>query len=126
MRQSENGLPLVDRSATGLGVRVPDDPNADLPVTWGRVDPGTGGMSVTVDDPKLLPRHRRPPWLDGGTSDYPLFRLPESALSLGLKLVPQGSPLRHAEVQPTRPMSIIKYERLLEETQRAWEVILEP
>jgi hypothetical protein len=124
MQQDSDGSPLLARSATGLGIRIPDDPYADISVTWGRVDPMTGGMSVALDDPALLPDHRRPPWLNGGTSDYPLFKLRESALSLGLKLVPSEPPPGHAEVQPARSMSIQTYERLLRETKGAWEPIL--
>jgi hypothetical protein len=115
MQRDDDGSPRVARSATALGVRLPDDPSADLPVIWGRVDPLTGGMSVAMDDPALLPRHRRPHWLDDGTGDHPLFRIGESALSLGLKLVPSEPPPGHAEIQPARSMPIQTYERLVGE-----------
>jgi len=126
MAQAEDGWPLLGRSGSRLGVRIPPQPDPDMPVTWGRIDPLTGGMSVTVDNPELLESHRRPEWLSGGTATHPLFRIAESALALGLKLVISEPPLGHGEVQPARSMSIQLYEALLRETRQRWERILGP
>jgi hypothetical protein len=49
-----------------------------------RVHPGTGGMSVTPDDPARLLPHVRPRWL-GGQGKLPVF-----ALDFGLIAAPLG------------------------------------
>jgi len=58
MRADASGKPRCGSEANMLGVR----PGVDIhPGAGARVVGGHGGMSVTPDDPKLLPPHVRPP-----------------------------------------------------------------
>lgn len=58
MKEDSEGHPECGPSARMLGVRL----EGDIPIAdTGEVQPETGGMSVAVDDPQHLPRHRRPP-----------------------------------------------------------------
>jgi hypothetical protein len=62
MMDDGEGQPVCGPSARKLGVRlegdirIPDD---------GMVEPGTGGMSVGLDDPMNVRPHRRPPEFGG-------------------------------------------------------------
>ena len=47
MKMADDGLPVVGRSARMLGVRI-DGEFIDIPVTSGRVQAGSGGMSVAT------------------------------------------------------------------------------
>ena len=82
MRLEIDGLPRLGRSAREFGVRI----NVDLPVgADGSVEPGTGGMSVAVDNALNLPKHRRPRSL-GGEGRDPVFGLETSRIALGLAI----------------------------------------
>jgi hypothetical protein len=83
-------------------------------------------MSVAVHRPELLPAHRRPRFLAGGSSWHVLFRIAEHRLMPGLRVVLAEPQPAHAEVQPERFMSILTYEMLLKETRKLWEAILGP
>lgn len=55
-----NSKPFIANQADGLGVRIGNGPNDDIPVTQsGKVNPGTGGMSVAPNW-RELPVHRIP------------------------------------------------------------------
>jgi hypothetical protein len=65
MRQDLDGYPLLGRSSRTLGVRV-DGEYRNLPVAEdGTVAPETGGMSVALEKPGNLPKHRLPRSLGG-------------------------------------------------------------
>jgi len=77
MRKETDGLPALGESSSTLGARA----QVDIPVeASGRVRPETGGMSVAPDDPRRLPKPRRPFSL-GGTGRHPVFALPVAAQS---------------------------------------------
>ena len=68
------GLPVVGRSARRLGIRPPLEAGvrrADVKATAPGeiIQPGTGGMSCTPNDPLDLPEFRRPPELGGDGKD---------------------------------------------------------
>jgi hypothetical protein len=51
MKQADDGTPVEERSARGLGVRIGEleEEQEDIPLMDGQVRPGTGGMSVALD-----------------------------------------------------------------------------
>ncbi len=120
MKADEDGLPVVERSAWGLGVRL-GGPRPDVKVVQGMVEPGSGGMSV-YEKPERMSRARRPTQY-GGFSTKPLFGLDEADLPDGLSLTPPN-PDTHRELEPARRMPIEEYEALLRETRSHWRRIL--
>lgn len=106
MREDTNGGPMVGPTARTLGVR----PGDDIPVIAGRVKPGTGGMSVALDDPANLPNHRRPPRF-GGTGKDPVWEITIDRLGVDL-IFGQGRPT-HGLFEPAREMSIDEFQRAL-------------
>ena len=114
MRLEIDGLPKLGRSARELGVRI----NVDLPVgADGSVEPGTGGMSVAVDDALNLPKHRRPRSLGGEGRDS-VFGLQTRALPDDLALRVDQRP--HAFVEPARRSALPRYEAALALTRSSW------
>ena len=109
---------MVGRSARALGVRV-DGPFTDITVdSTGRVVPGRGGMSVTVDDPTQMPPARRPKWLGHGLSEDPLFRVSTTQLGDGLTVrIDRGA---HGLVEPDEARLLAEYEGLLAATRERW------
>ena len=121
MRVAPDSLPLVDRSASALGVR----PGIDIPVLDGRVRPNTGGMSVTADHLMAMPDHRLPK-VFGGTSVHPVFRLAYTDLSPNLVARcdrPAKSPY-HRVVEPAVECSFDEYEGLLARTRVHWIILI--
>jgi hypothetical protein len=74
MRAAADGLPEAGATARTLGARPGPGPGTDISVIGGRVQPGPHGMSVTMDDPTLLPKVRKPRSMGGDGRD-PLFRM---------------------------------------------------
>jgi len=120
MRAAEDGRPVIEQSADGLGVRKDDDPYPDVTAADGFVNPGNG-MSVS-GDPRQMPRRRRPVRF-GGKSRLPLFGMEEADLPEGLSLFPPFYP-GHMVLQPAWRMPIEEYETLLEGTRFDWKRIL--
>lgn len=118
MKRAADDLPVVERSARGLGVR----PNVDIPVNpKGQVEPGTGGMSTAVDSPYDLPRHRRPAVFNGVGRD-PVFVLPQREECEGLVVrADQGPQSAHRAVEPARTCLLEQYEADLEATRPQWQ-----
>jgi len=118
MKQAADGLPAVGRSGRMLGVRIGGE-TADIPVdAEGAVRPGTGGMSVTVQDHRKLPRWRLPRSL-GGEGRDPVFELESPALPTELSLrVEAGA---HGLVEPAAPCAVGDYEASLASTRSAWK-----
>lgn len=96
MKLAETGRPSGGPIARTLGVRIPADIRTGA---RGIVGPGTGGMSVTPDDPLLLPRYGRPPNLAGGIGKDPVWEMREDRLGdgLGFRSVPRN-PREHGFV----------------------------
>ena len=102
-----------------LGVRV----NIDIrPDELSRVRPGTGGMSVTPNDPSDLPRVHRPPEL-GGTGRRPVWRI--AALQLPSDLVYRADPRKptHGDIEPSELMEFDKYEAAIVSTAPTWSLL---
>ena len=121
MKADSDGLPLCDRTHRTLGA-IPGAPrNGDLPVTAdGKVRPGTGGMSVTRDDPKELPKHCKPKWLRGDGRD-PLFRIFSDEIPDTLALRPDHD--YHVLVEPAQVCRFEEYEKNLHGTRHRWEEV---
>jgi len=117
MKKGPDGLPAIGRSARTLGVRV-EGKYADVTLdAAGRVLPAKGGMSVTVDEPKLMPPARRPTWLKGAGED-PLFFINKEKIVSPLTIrLDKGA---HAFVEPTLPRPLFDYENDLARTQPDW------
>ena len=117
---AEDGQPRVGRSARELGVRTAGA-IIDLPVAADRsVEPGTGGMSVAVDDALHLPKHRRPRSL-GGEGRDPVFAIERAILPSGLAIRVDRHP--HALVEPAQRCMLRGYEDALASTRPSWRKI---
>ena len=100
MRAEADGLPKVGRSGRELGVRI-DGPTRDLAVGQdGTVEPGTGGMSVALDDAQNLPKPRLPRSL-GGEGRDPVFTMLAAEVPRTLLLRPDRYP--HCRAEPPMP-----------------------
>jgi len=78
-------------------------------------------MSVTVDDPTLMPPARRPKWLGHGLSEDPLFRLETTGLGKDLTVrIDRGA---HGLVEPAAPRPLEQFEGLLAATRERWRRI---
>lgn len=112
--------PRCGPTARTLGVR----PGVDVPVADdGSVRPGTGGMSVTPDDPRRLPPHRRPRAL-GGEGKDPVFVIHDTALGERLGHRPDPSrPGAHGFVEPALPVPAEQYQQALCDTGPRWRLV---
>lgn len=122
MRGTYDGLPKPGITVRDLGVK----PGKDIPVLGdGSVLPRTGGMSVTPNDPRLLPEFRLPRSL-GGTSKDPVWAMNTADLppSLAYRADPDN-PLRHGFVEPSSRMSFDDFQSALASTQSLWRRILD-
>jgi 1-acyl-sn-glycerol-3-phosphate acyltransferase len=113
MKEGPDGKPEVGPTARTLGAR----PGTDIPVSDGKVYPGTGGMSV-APSPSDLPAHRRPPE-HGGTGKDPVWSIDANDLGPDLQHRPDAP--GHGTVQPSRPMTNDKYQSALEQTRDKWK-----
>ena len=130
----EGGKPKVGNDGKLLGVRIPPDPNADLPVDPnGKVHPQTGGMSVAPDWRKLpyflipkrlnasVPRAR-------GKNDLVCWSMGEgdfesATLNDHLELrVDQGHAPTHGVVEPNFEMMIDSFQAALSQTCDLWVI----
>lgn len=118
MKLDTDGKPLCGETGNKLGVRPGKDILADSNQF---VHPKTGGLSVTPDDPKLLPPHVRP--LDlGGKGRLPVFILEMDALDQKLSLRRDPTcPLKHAFIEPAASMPLTTMQTLLCSTRNQWE-----
>jgi len=124
MKEAPDHLPELGRSSRMLGVRVsrpgavPEKPpQFDVyPDLDGYVAP-RWGMSVAMDDPRGLPRHRRPQSL-GGEGRDPVFWLLVSLLGKGLSVYEDRAP--HAVIEPAERCPLMTYEAALSATRPSW------
>lgn len=128
MRVEEN-RPRIGSSGRTLGVRVPPDKHADVPVQPdGTVQPGTGGMSVAPWW-RDLPLHRIPELLRKlvpaavGNNKDACWRMGEgpferAEVAAGLLLRPESS--RHGLVEPAVTAPLEQYQRDLWGTRDLW------
>jgi hypothetical protein len=120
MRKDETGRPRCGSQGSLLGVR----PGVDIiPDASNLVDRGTGGMSVTPDDPARLPPHARPQRL-GGLGRLPIFGLETDRLGELLAYRPDPvAPNRHGFVEPSKRMSFDDYQAALAATRCDWREV---
>lgn len=86
MQEAADGWPVVGASGRILGVRRGDAATPDVLATLpgDLVYPLQGGVSVAPDDPRHLPRHRRPASL-GGTGLDPVWYIENGDLGADLQ-----------------------------------------
>jgi hypothetical protein len=117
MKIEGDGLPKVERSGRGLGVRI-DGPVRDIAVAQdGTVEPGTGGMSVALDAAENLPKPRLPKSL-GGEGRDPVFTMSMAGVPQALLVRPDRYP--HALVEPSRRCPLTVFESELSSTRSLW------
>jgi hypothetical protein len=117
MKEEVDGLPKVERSGRGLGVRIVGL-TRDLPVGEdGTVEPATGGMSVALDGAQNLPKPRLPRAL-GGEGRDPVFAMFSTGISEALLLRVDRHP--HAMVEPSRRCPLSHFEADLAGTRTLW------
>ncbi len=120
MRDAGDGRPVTGNKADTLGVRVGPGKNADItPDRNGHVHPASGGMSVS-NDPRRLPRHRRPPSLMG-KADHPVFCIALTSVPGSLAVTPP-SRKGHALIEPGTSMLLRAYQELLWGTRESWRI----
>lgn len=118
MKDDGEGQPRCGPKARELGVRLEGD---ILIREDGSVGPGTGGMSVALDDPNNLPPHRRPAKF-GGLGRDPVWQIDEADLPGTLVMRPDPEdPSRHGFVEPIESMSLFDYQDALATSRGLWE-----
>lgn len=124
MKRANDQKPLLGRTARTLGVRV--QPHGEVsgegaadvyPDCAGYISPGRG-MSVAMDDPSYLPRHRKPRSL-GGEGRDPVFALRTDLITGALSLFEDAPP--HAVIEPSERCRLTSYETALAHTRDSWE-----
>ncbi len=120
MRKDEAGRPVCGSAGSMLGVR----PNVDIPNDGtGAVKPGTGGLSITPDDPAHLPPHVRPPRL-GGKGRLPIFEILRGAIGSSLTFrADPDHPVTHGFVEPAKVMVLADYQLALCNTGSSWKEV---
>ena len=117
-KSDPDSKPRTGDTARSLGVR----PRVDLPIDEsGRVQPGNGGLSTAADDPRELPAHRRPKWLDGTGTD-PIFKLRPILLPDTLTTRQVGRP-SHYLIEPTDECLFTIFQCHLWSTRPDWAMI---
>lgn len=111
-----DGRPRVHPDHLGVRVNIDIEPDGQS-----RVRPGTGGMSVTPNDPSDLPRPHRPPEL-GGTGKRPVWHIAEPQLPSDLVYRPDPRKRTHGFVEPRDLMEFSKYEAAVISTGPAWSL----
>ncbi len=121
MAEGVDGLPLTaaDGRSRTLDVRVPIDIQAD---EAGLVRPGSGGMSVSPNDVKNLPKSRLPPEF-GGTGKDPAWYIEVEDLGRNLAYKPDPNEETHGYIEPVRTMTLKEYESELHATALNWHKI---
>ena len=116
MKEGLDGKPLAGRSARTLGVRIKGN-YIDIPIDKGKVHPKTGGMSVTPDTIRQLPKPRLPRSL-GGEGRDPVFSL--NIIDLPSSLTLRKDKPSHALVEPSVCCLFQKFEQNLHSTRDNW------
>ena len=104
---------------SALGAIPENPPQFDVyPDASAHVAPGWG-LSVAMDDPCGLPKHRKPQAL-GGEGRDPVFSLPVGAVGNVMNVNEDRPP--HALIEPAIRCSLEEYEVALTGTRPAWKV----
>lgn len=120
MRKTPQGLPQVGPTGRTLGGRPGVDVAAIHPHDF--VGPGDGGMSVSPDDPRYLPEHRRPPLFQGDGRD-PVWRIDEPQLPSSLAYRPDPRDIKHGFIEPAVSMTLQEYQAALASTLPCWVLV---
>jgi hypothetical protein len=120
MIEAADGMPEVGPSARMLGVRPGNTPSPDVLVVHPQdmLTPGQGGMSVAIDNPKRLARHRRPASL-GGLGLDPVWLLELDDLGPPLQFRQDG--LTHGLIEPKAAMTFQEYLKALAALRTSWQ-----
>lgn len=121
MKEDEDGLPVLESSARGLGIRPGIDVLAEL--AGELVRPGQGGVSVSPESPLNLPKHRRPPEFQGNGKD-PVWTIAESDLGPDLRFRIDAAMRSHGFLEPVRQMTLAEYEIAINATRTSWRKAL--
>jgi hypothetical protein len=125
MKVDVDGMPVIEPSATALGVR-----EGEIVVRDGLVSPGEGGMSVA--DIARGSTCTPAPFVAGRTGKHPVFALQEDQLPDGLTARRDPNTRRdpalehHWFIEPSHEMPERRYVELLASTRPRWRRILEP
>jgi len=119
MRPDADGRPEVGPHAEKIGVRAEDD----IPVTSeGMVHPQSGGMSVTANDPMMLPVHRRPINMQGNSKKTVVFKIEQPELP-GCLVARIDKPIElpaHRSIEPRECCTFLLFEQALASTRDNW------
>ena len=77
-------------------------------------------MSVTPDDPFLLPPHRKPERF-GGHGPDPVWKLEDTSLPHSLDF--RATKIEHGQIEPAFAMSIADYQAALAGTVANWAIV---
>jgi RHS repeat-associated protein len=104
-----------------LGPKLEGNGQPDIkPDANGWVHPNTGGVSVAPNDVRNLPDSRFPRELGGRGAD-PAWCMSTCDLPPGLQYRPDPKrPSGHGFLEPSRPMPLAEYQRLLEDLKSTW------
>lgn len=123
MKADADGLPTTQGNPKmALSVKIGDGEYDDIPEEEGFVKPGTGGLSVTHDDPHKLPAHRLPPSYGGSAKGNVVFFIEHA--ELGAELLAVYDPIEdddsHYCVQPAQRCAVEVYLLNLANTRTNW------
>ena len=112
----DGGQPLIGQGGLEIrrGVDVDAFEDNDL------VGPGGGGLSVTADEPRLLPSYRRPESL-GGTSKHPVWSIDRDQLPAHL-LSSRPDREAHELIEPTDQVMLTDFEGRVHGTAVDWKL----
>ncbi|NWJ48690.1 MAG: RHS repeat-associated core domain-containing protein [Chloroflexi bacterium] len=119
MRMDSNGKPALGDTARTLGARLGSDINED---SDNFVQPNTGGVSVSPEDPNNLPSFRRPPEF-GGTGKDPVWKISSDKLGDNLLYRQDPDNSQHGFIEPSKKMSFEQYQESIWNTQDSWELV---
>ena len=127
----DGGKPQIVNTARGLGARIGNGPNFDLPMTRdGNVTPTSGGMSVSPSW-RSLPEHRIPrrlrsvvPGASGKDQDacWRMGSGPFSEGEIDSDLTLRLDTSIHGLVEPRVQMPSVQYLQCLAATRDLWEI----
>ena len=122
MRQDADGLPVMESNGRGLGIR----PGIDVAASNDHdlVQPGEGGISISPGDPLHLPRHRRPPALQGTGKD-PVWVLDIDTLDPELSFRPdRTNSAHHGFLEPAHLVTLVQYQQGIARTRTSWTKVI--